>query len=107
MIANWGTWHEFQSLLRTLFNIAGKHNASLANVATRWVLQQKAVGAVIVGTRLGVSNRNQDNLKVFGWQLDEEDLRLINAAAMGPSKGRMTSVYKTLGDCGNEYRALK
>lgn len=106
MILTWGTWGDFQSLLAKLSNIATKHNVSLTNVATRWVLQQDAVGAVIVGTRLGVSNRSEENLKVFGWELDEKDLLEINELALGSTRTKVDAVFAKLGDCGNEYRAM-
>lgn len=93
-----------------LGDIAQKHGAeiSLTNVATRWVLQQPAVGAVIVGTRLGVSSHAEDNLKVFQFQLDAEDMEAINTIALGEAQARMKAkaVFDKLGDCGNEYRAM-
>lgn len=106
MIRNWGTWTEFQSLLDTLASIAHKYNVSLTNVATRWVLQQPAVGAVIVGTRLGVSLHGDENLKVFTFGLDDEDLQRINDTALGKDGEKSLGVYRALGDCGNEYRAM-
>ena len=39
-----------------------KHGVSIANVATRWVLEQPAVAAVIVGARLGEREHRADNL---------------------------------------------
>lgn len=110
MLQNWGTWSEFQALLETLSSIAKKHGPeiSLTNVATRWVLQQSAVGAVIVGTRLGVSGHASDNLNVFKFQLDEGDMAVINKVALGdaPGWGKTKAVFDKLGDCGNEYRAM-
>lgn len=51
MIKNaWGNWELFQSLLVILRRIGDRHGKlSIANIATRWVLDQPAVGAVIVG----------------------------------------------------------
>ncbi|KAI3401757.1 hypothetical protein diail_9421, partial [Diaporthe ilicicola] len=50
MVQTWGSWAEFQALLETLSSVAKKHGdeVSLTNIASRWVLQQPAVGAVIV-----------------------------------------------------------
>ena len=45
----WGGWDKFQQLLMELNTIAIKHQVSIANVATRWVLQQESVGGVILG----------------------------------------------------------
>lgn len=110
MLETWGTWSEFQSLLSRLSSVAQKHgpNISLTNVAMRWVLQQPAVGAVIVGTRLAVSSHVDDNLAVFGFALDAEDVAVINEVALGggPGMGKVKVVYDRLGDCGNEYRAM-
>jgi len=45
-----GDWAWFQRLLRTLAGIGQKHGGtSIANVASRWVLQRPAVGAIILG----------------------------------------------------------
>jgi aryl-alcohol dehydrogenase-like predicted oxidoreductase len=38
MIDAWGGWNLFQDLLSTLKRIAQKHNASIANVATNYIL---------------------------------------------------------------------
>lgn len=110
MLQNWGTWKEFQALLQTLSEIARKHGPeiSLTNIATRWVLQQPAVGAVIVGTRLGVSSHAGDNLHVFKFRLDDSDMEAINKVALGEAPGlaKAKAVFDKLGDCGNEYRAM-
>lgn len=108
MIRAWGnTWGEFQNLLSCLATVARKHSpASISNIAARWVLQQTAVGAVIVGTRLGVSDHVDDNLKVFRFVLDDDDISRINAIALGPSGQKSLALFERLGDCGNEYRNM-
>ncbi|KAI0894598.1 aldo/keto reductase [Annulohypoxylon nitens] len=106
MILTWSPWPHFQSLLRTLSAIADKHSVNISNVATRWVLQQPSVGAVIVGTRLGVSDHVTDNLRVFGFTLDDDDISAINAAALGADGEKALALYERLGDCGNEYRKM-
>ena len=68
-----GGWPALQALLHTAQSIARKHGVSVSNVATRWVLEQKAVAAIIVGARLGESEHREDNLKLFDFALDEED----------------------------------
>jgi enamine deaminase RidA (YjgF/YER057c/UK114 family) len=68
----------------------------MGNVATRWVLDQEAVAAVIVGARLGEREHRADNLKVFTFALDKEDRRLIDEALC------LTTAIP--GDCGDEYR---
>ena len=65
-------------------------------MATRWVLEQPAVAAVIVGARLGESEHRADNLRLFGFALDEEDRARIDAA--------FAHTRRIPGDCGDEYR---
>lgn len=91
-----GGWPVFQLLLREVAAIARKHGVSIANVATRWVLEHPAVGAVIVGTRLTESEHRADNLRPFTFALDAEDhARLSHAFAAS---------RRIPGDCGDEYR---
>ena len=91
-----GGWAALQAVLRTAKQIAVKHGVSLANVATRWVLQQPAVAAVIVGARLGESQHRADNLQLFEFSLDADDLVLLDAA--------FAATRPIPGDCGDEYR---
>ncbi|KAF6803540.1 Flagellar radial spoke protein 5 [Colletotrichum sojae] len=104
MIVNWGTWQDFQDLLGVLSSIAQEHGVSLANVAVRWVLQQPSVGAVIVGTRLGVSSHVEDNLATFHFCLSDRDMDRTNAVALGTHRARTKRLFGSLGDCGAEYR---
>ncbi|KAJ6002220.1 hypothetical protein N7499_001915 [Penicillium canescens] len=101
MIQNWGGWPLFQELLHTLQKIGRKHNVSVSNVATRWVLDFPCVGAVIVGARMGVSEQSQENLASLGWSLDADDQVLIQAILDRSSRAEM---FESLGDCGGEYR---
>lgn len=94
-------WDEFQLLLRTLDRIARANDVSIANVATRWVLDQPAVGAVIIGARLGVSNNLEDNLRVFQYKLSDDERAEIDTVLNRTDAG---AVMKALGDCGGEYR---
>ncbi|TKA26809.1 hypothetical protein B0A50_04255 [Salinomyces thailandicus] len=107
IIKAWGTWEDYQHLLRGLSEIGQKYNVSLSNVAIRWVLQQPAVGAAIVGTRLGVSSHGNDNTRVSSLRLSEEDSSAINRIALGEDLTRSKALFEKLGDCGNEYRALQ
>ncbi|KAI2468174.1 aldo/keto reductase [Annulohypoxylon bovei var. microspora] len=106
MIQTWDSWPSFQSLLTALSTSARKHNVSIANIATRWVLQQPTVGAVIVGTRLGVSGHVDDNLRVFQFALDDDDMSSINAVALGSEGAKSLALFERLGDCGSEYRKM-
>lgn len=91
-----GGWDALQGVLRAADRIAKKHAVSIANVATRWVLEQPAVAAVIVGARLGESEHRADNLRLFAFALDDEDRATLAAAFAGTTR--------IAGDCGDEYR---
>ncbi|KAK2767126.1 aldo/keto reductase [Colletotrichum kahawae] len=104
MIMHWGTWRDFQDLLDILSTVAQEHGVSLSNVAARWVLQQPAVGAIIVGTRLRVSSHVEENLATFEFTLSDWDLDRINIIALGYSRMRTRRLFTDIGDCGTEYR---
>lgn len=91
-----GGWDAFQGILRASKGIADKHRVSIANVATRWVLDHPAVAGVIVGARLGERVHADDNLGLFGFRLDEDDYAKLEAAFAGTEM--------VPGDCGDEYR---
>ena len=99
MIDNWGGWGLFAQLLNTLKTIADKHQVSIANVAVNCVLNQPAVGGVIVGARLGIAEHLSDNARVFSFNLDAEDIGKIDAVSE-----QSKDLYKLIGDCGDEYR---
>jgi aryl-alcohol dehydrogenase-like predicted oxidoreductase/enamine deaminase RidA (YjgF/YER057c/UK114 family) len=91
-----GSWGDFQALLDAVHGVALRLGVSMANVASRWVLEQPAVGGVIIGARLGRSEHIADNLRLFDFELDD-DARSDLAEAMsrlGPIPG----------GCGDEYR---
>jgi aryl-alcohol dehydrogenase-like predicted oxidoreductase/enamine deaminase RidA (YjgF/YER057c/UK114 family) len=91
-----GGWSPFQSLLRVVDEVARKHDVSMANVACRYVLEQPAVGGVIVGARLGASEHIADNMRLFDFSLDDED-----HAAIASATEKLSAIP---GDCGDEYR---
>jgi len=99
MIDTWGGWALFQTLLSTLKAIADKHRVSIANVATRAILDRPAVAGVIVGVRLGLSEHRADNARVFGFALDDEDNTCIQHVLT-----QSRDLYRLIGDCGDEYR---
>ncbi len=99
MIDAWGGWQLFQELLSTLDNIAQKHNCSIANIATRFVLDKPQVAGVIIGARLGIAEHRDDNAKVFNVKLDESDI-----SSIGNVTAKSNDLFDTIGDCGGEYR---
>ena len=91
-----GGWEVFQSLLNTLANVAERQGISMANVACRYILEQPAVGGIIIGARLGKSEHLQDNLRLFQFSLDEKSKSEIGVA--------LAKLQPVPGDCGDEYR---
>jgi aryl-alcohol dehydrogenase-like predicted oxidoreductase len=87
-------------LLKRLKRIADKHAVSIANVATRYILDKPRVAGVIIGTRLGLSDHREDNTRAFGFQLDAQDLEQIENVLV-----RSRDLYRVIGDCGDEYRS--
>jgi aryl-alcohol dehydrogenase-like predicted oxidoreductase/enamine deaminase RidA (YjgF/YER057c/UK114 family) len=95
-VAAIGGWPVLQHILQALARVAARYGVSLANVATRWVLEHEAVAAVIVGARLGEREHRADNVALFSFRLDAADRALL-AEALGAAK-------MLEGDCGDEYR---
>ncbi|WP_299677475.1 aldo/keto reductase [uncultured Roseobacter sp.] len=91
-----GGWDAFHRILGAADEIARKNAVSIANVATRWVLEHEAVAGVIVGARLGERVHTDDNLKLFSFALDTEDRARLADAFSG--------AQPVPGDCGDEYR---
>jgi len=99
MIEAWGGWNLFQELLLTLKRIAHKYNVSIANVATRYILDKSAVAGVIIGVRLGIADHINNNVQVFNFSLDKSDYDDIEAVCK-----KSNDLFEIIGDCGDEYR---
>jgi aryl-alcohol dehydrogenase-like predicted oxidoreductase len=100
MIDAWGGWNLFQDLLSVLNRIAQKYNVSIANVATRYILDKSAVVAgVIIGVRLGIVDHRNNNAQVFNFSLDKSDYDDIDTVCT-----KSNNLFDIIGDCGNEYR---
>ena len=99
MIDIWGGWQLFQELLEVLNIISKKYNCSIANIATRFILDKPQVAGVIIGARLGISDHREDNSKVFDLKLDQNDLSLISTIT-----SKSNDLFNAIGDCGDEYR---
>lgn len=91
-----GGWEKFQTLLLTLDAVAKKHQVSISNIASKWIMDQPAVGGVIIGARLGQSAHIEDNQKLFSFEFDQTDNELIGAI--------LGELNRIPGDCGDEYR---
>jgi aryl-alcohol dehydrogenase-like predicted oxidoreductase len=99
MIDAWGGWSLFQELLRTLDEIAQKYGVSIANVATRYILDKPQVAGVIIGVRLGIADHIAENNRVFDMKLDGDDNKKIKAVIC-----KSRDLFASIGDCGDEYR---
>lgn len=91
-----GGWGAYQKLLHALDQVAQRHGVSVANVACRAILEEPAVGGVIIGARLGKAEHVGDNLRLFEFELDATTRAEIDAA--------IADLKAIPGDCGDEYR---
>ena len=91
-----GGWPPFQAVLAAVKTIADRHGVSMANIASRYVLEQPAVGAVIIGARLGQSEHIENNRELLTLELDQTDRDELEAA--------LEALTPIPGDCGDEYR---
>ena len=91
-----GGWAKFQELLHTLHLISQKYQVGIATLASKFILEQPAVGAVIIGARLGKSEHIQENKQLFSFELDPKDQAQFKQA--------LEKLNPIPGDCGDEYR---
>ena len=91
-----GGWAPYQQLLLNLSEIAKRHSASIANVASRFILDQPGVAGIIVGARLGTRQHIDDTVNLFKLVLTPTDLAELREA--------MSALSAIPGDCGDEYR---
>ena len=91
-----GGWEKFQSLLATLGRAAKRLGVSVANVASRYILEQPAVAGIIIGARLGVRSHISESQRLFTFELGVE-----NQAEIAEVLATLTAIP---GDCGDEYR---
>jgi aryl-alcohol dehydrogenase-like predicted oxidoreductase/enamine deaminase RidA (YjgF/YER057c/UK114 family) len=91
-----GGWGALQRVLQAASGVARRHGVSIANVASRYVLEQPAVAGIIIGARLGEREHTADNLRLFSFSLTEADREELRAA--------LATLQPIPGDCGDEYR---
>lgn len=96
----WGSWEAFQGLLAEVRAVARKHRSCVAHVALRWVLDQPAVGSVVVGTRLGYVEHLDANKEVLKLELTAQDVENLERAVR--EGGR--DLAEAVGDVGVEYK---
>lgn len=91
-----GGWDALQRLLGAAAGVAARHGVSIANVASRFILDQPAVAGVIIGARLGERDHIADTLQLFSFRLTDADYAELGAA--------LATLQPVPGDCGDEYR---
>jgi aryl-alcohol dehydrogenase-like predicted oxidoreductase/enamine deaminase RidA (YjgF/YER057c/UK114 family) len=95
-VAAAGGWEPFQGLLRAVKRVADRLGVSMANVASRYVLEQPQVAGVIVGARVGRSAHVEDTVALFSFALDAQARAELEAA--------LADLTPIPGDSGDEYR---
>jgi enamine deaminase RidA (YjgF/YER057c/UK114 family) len=91
-----GGWDKFQKLLEQLDSIAKKKNTSIANISSRYILEDPNVASVIIGARLGENNHIAEHKKISNITLSLEEKNLISKS--------LNLLNRVPGDCGDEYR---
>lgn len=91
-----GGWEALQRVLAAARRVGERHGVSIANVATRYILDQPGVAGVIVGARLGERAHVDDTLRLFSFSLSDTDRAEIRRA--------LDTLAPIPGDCGDEYR---
>jgi aryl-alcohol dehydrogenase-like predicted oxidoreductase/enamine deaminase RidA (YjgF/YER057c/UK114 family) len=91
-----GGWDALQRVLRAADAVARRHGVSIANVASRYILEQPAVAGVIIGARPGEREHIEDNLRAFSFALTPADREELEAV--------LATLHPVPGDCGDEYR---
>ena len=91
-----GGWDKFQKLLEQLDLIAKKKKTSIANISSRYILEDPNVASVIIGARLGENNHIEDHKKIPNITLSSEEKNLISKS--------LNLLSRVPGDCGDEYR---
>ena len=91
-----GGWDALQRVLAATQRVASRHGVSIANIATRCILDQPGVAGVIVGARLGERAHIEDTGRLFSFTLSDADRAEIHAA--------LETLHPIPGDCGDEYR---
>ena len=73
-----------------------KHDCSIANIATKFILDKPQVAGVIIGARLGITDHIEDNSKVFDLKIEQDDISLISTVT-----AKANDLFDAIGDCGD------
>lgn len=91
-----GGWNKFQHVLAEVNKVAEESNRSISTIASKYQLTRKAVGAVIIGARLGENAYVEDAASLFSFELSQAQIERITSA--------VDHLDAIPGDCGDEYR---
>lgn len=91
-----GGWDTYQALLSSIKGVADAHDTSIANIASKYILDQPHVGGIIIGARLGQSSHIEDTVKLNEIILTADENGIIQSA--------LDKLHPIPGDCGDEYR---
>jgi len=91
-----GGWDAYQNLLNVVNQIAQNNDVSIANICSRYILENPLVAGIIIGARLGENNHIKDNLNILKTKISKEEINLIRDA--------QKELNPIPGDCGDEYR---
>ena len=89
-------WDKFQLFLNELKKVAKINNASIANICSRYVLDNKIVAGIIIGARVGQRNHIQNNLKILDSKISNDSMKIIEE--------EQKNINAIPGGCGDEYR---
>lgn len=91
IIEEFGGYHLFQEVLKILRDIGNKYSATIAEVASKYILQKSNVGGIIVGAR---NINHLDSLqKLNNFDLDPHDIENISNK-INQSKGPLGPFYE-------------
>ena len=91
-----GGWSAFQDVLGVLQEVSVESGRSISTLASKYQLSQKAVGAVIIGARLGQSAHIDETVSLFDFELSDQQKSKISEV--------LSHLNPIPGDCGDEYR---
>ena len=91
-----GGWDAYQNLLNVVNQIAQNNDVSIANICSRYILENPLIAGIIIGARLGENNHIKDNLNILKTKISKEEINLIRDA--------QKELNLIPGDCGDEYR---
>ena len=91
-----GGWEGYQNILGIVDGIARDHNASIANICSKFVLDNPMVSSIIIGARLGESDHIKENTNILSIDLSDAQRKTIEEA--------QKSLKAIPGNCGDEYR---